>query len=139
DEQLDSFDAGGSFAKSPERERILRLVRTPPRLGLFRSQDYPHYVGLRTLLPGVSLGNERDEDTLDAADPSSLASQILRGWKFLAALARHADAVHEPPELSPPGTVQLALLEALSPFGARVQRSVAGNERLTLIRAHPAD
>jgi hypothetical protein len=139
DAQLDPFDAGVRFATSPERERLLRLVRTAPRLGLFGSQDFPHYVGLRTLLPGCNLAPNRDGPTVEIGEPSSAVWQIGRGWKFLAALARYADAVHEPPELSPPGTVQLALLEALLPFGASVQRRIIGIELLTTIRLKLAE
>ena len=138
-EQLDAFEAGTSFRQSPDRERVLRLVQTPPRLGLFGRQDYPHYVGLRTLLPGVSLNVERRSETDETGDWSSPAAQVARGWSFLLALARHAEAVHEPPELSPPGTFQLALLEALLPFGASLQRRIAGAESLEPMRRHLAD
>lgn len=52
-EQLMPYTAGLSFAGSPEHERIMAVQRNRPASGLFASGNYPHYFGLRTMLPGM--------------------------------------------------------------------------------------
>ena len=134
-EQVDDFNAGTSFSGSPDHQRLLRIVGTPPSHGLFATQDYPHHVGLRTLLPGARLDDARESAALAGA---SDAARVTRGWSALVALATHAARTGNPLEFEPDGTFELALLVALTPFPRALQRAVAGREYLEPTRRQAA-
>jgi len=125
-EQLQPYSAGLSFKGSPDYERILRIVRTAPTAGLFEDQDYPHDVGMRTLMPGVRLAADFGRARVRTTRGGPYAGAIVRGWNFLLGLAAHAAHTEHLIETEPWGAFELALLEALLPFDSALQRRVAG-------------
>ncbi len=131
-EQLQPYAAGLSFKDSPDYERILRIIRTAPAEGLFARQDYPHYVGVRALMPGVRMADDFGRARLPTTRGEPYASAIARGWNFLLGLAAHALRTDPLLELEVPGAFELAFLEALLPFSEAVQRRVEGTACLTL-------
>jgi Fe-S-cluster containining protein len=125
-EQLDDFQAGTSFSATADRARLLRIIHVPPRHGLFDDRDYAPGVGLRTLLPGLSLASS---ESRDRSLPRHAAS-IARGWGFLAAVAEHASRTGGLLELAAEGTLELAFLEAVIPFSVSLQRTLTGRTPL---------
>jgi Fe-S-cluster containining protein len=61
-----------------------------------------------------------------AARDQPWAAAMARGWDFLLGLAGHAARIGELLEFHPPGTFEVALLEAVLPFDEPLQRRVAG-------------
>ena len=125
-EQLAPYSAGLSFKGSPDHTRLLRIIRTGPTDDLFSRQDYPHFVGIRTMMPGVPLAESFGHARVTAERDEPWARAIARGWDFLLGLGAHAAQIGQLLEQSPWGTFELALLEALLPFDEGIQQRVAG-------------
>jgi Fe-S-cluster containining protein len=125
-EQLHPYTAGLAFKQSDERERLLRIVRTPPAGSLYGGQDYPHFLGLRTLMPGTRMPQQFDLFPEPAATDDQCAAAIIRGWNFLLGVAGHAAQTGGLEEVLPDGSVYYALRDALEPFTKTMQQQIAG-------------
>ena len=133
-EQLHAYDAGLAFKASPDRERLLRIIDTPPSSSLYADQDYPHFVGLRTLMPGARMPEQFELFEEPAGTDDPCASAIVRGWNFLLGVAGHAAQAGSLDELAPRGSVYLALRDALTPFTRAIQHQVAGAACFELVK-----
>ncbi|MBI5866950.1 MAG: hypothetical protein HZB43_01440 [candidate division Zixibacteria bacterium] len=140
-EQLQSYEAGLSFKRTAEYERIMRIIHEQPRMGLFEGVNYPHRFGLRSLMPGVHLA--RDFGTSLAGDVSNHSTgssevdrAIRRGWEYLLGVSSLSLRTGGPLELEPPGAFELLMIQSLAPFGDDIQRAVAGSVCLKPARHH---
>jgi Fe-S-cluster containining protein len=133
-EQLQAFRDGFSFAASPDRDRLLRIVGTPPARGLFEDGDYPFFAANRLTVtwmrpPGRFplvdwVGRRR---LLDAAPAypvfpghRSRSVRDTTSWEVWNAVLNAADALvtfagylatmGEVLEAEPPGTLEWELL-----------------------------
>lgn len=132
-EQLDYYPSGKSFKRSPDYDRISRIVRSVPRTALFSDQDYPYLVGLRSLMPGASLPHVFGK--VSAVGPANaLSAAIADGWNFLLGLAGHATEMELLIETEAHGAFELALLDSLSAFSEEQQRSAAGAACLSAVK-----
>jgi Fe-S-cluster containining protein len=133
-EQLDPYKAGLSFADSPDRERLLRLVSTPPSRGLFEDGDYPFFAAnrltiadmarpsrFRRLSPAVRRALIAAAPDLPAfpshRDPLVRAITIRRLWHAaldgadaLVTFAAYVASLGQVLEIEPPGTFEWEIL-----------------------------
>jgi Fe-S-cluster containining protein len=163
DEQLMPYSAGLSFAASPERQRIMKLVDTPPSLGLFSLRNFPYYMGVRTLMPGVRhaavfptiparAGNDLLKTIprlrLFANHPDAgvreielreIYAAILKAVNHLIRFSSHIVALEPILELEPPGTLERRLLSRLAGFANGLNPYLAGNPYLQPVIEHLAE
>jgi Fe-S-cluster containining protein len=141
DEQLMPYTSGLSFAGSPERARIMKVVRTPPSEGLYAPGDYPFSFGMRTMVPGVRhadvfqvIPEAEIETFLDRVPPSALFpdhdlqevrtimrrgvyASVLKGINHIIRFSGYLAAMGNVLEGEPPGVLELDLLGMLSGLG----------------------
>lgn len=142
-EQLMPYSSGLSFVKTPERARILKIVRTRPALGLYEPVDYPFHFGMRTMVPGVkhaavfptipdaeareylegvppaALFPEHDEARVRAITRRDVCAAVLRGLNHLIRFSSYLAAMGHVFELRPPGAIELDLLATISSLSSR--------------------
>ena len=121
-EQLHTYNAGRAFRDSPERERLLRIVATPPAHGLYPVDgEYPYHIGLRGLMPGARLP-QRFGAIVRTASASPYADAVARGWECLVGIASLAEWNEGLMELEPQGELSMLLLDAVLRFPPAQQR-----------------
>jgi Fe-S-cluster containining protein len=154
DEQLMPYAAGLSFANSPEYERIIKLVNTPPSLGLFRLRNFPYYMGIRTLMPGAkparvfptipaNAGNaflkalpqtrlfpNHDDAQVRKLSLRDVYAAALKALNHLIRFSSHIVALEPILETQPPGTLERHLLSQLAGFTNSLNPYLAGNPYL---------
>lgn len=131
-EQLHAYDAGLSFAGTPEHARLLRLAEPRPPLApdlasdphpLFRRGDYPHYVASRAALMDLPAGLRFRSLTADAiarltskaaAKHRPMLHAALRASEALVRFVAFAAAANPLLEQEPAGTLEREILFALS-------------------------
>jgi Fe-S-cluster containining protein len=142
-EQLMPYSSGLSFVKSPERARIMKIVRTRPALGLYGPVDYPFHFGLRTMVPGFThaavfptIPDAEARAYLDGVPPAALfpaheearvraltrrdvCAAVLRGLNHLIRFSSYLAAMGQVFELRPHGAIELDLLSMLSSLNSR--------------------
>ncbi|HEX8117468.1 MAG TPA: hypothetical protein VF521_09355, partial [Pyrinomonadaceae bacterium] len=142
-EQLMPYTSGLSFVKSPERARIMKIVRTRPALGLYGPVDYPFHFGMRTMVPGfrhaavfatipdaeareyfdgvppVSLFPGYDEAQVRALTRRDVCAALLRGLNQLIRFSSYLAAMGHVFELRPRGAIELDLLAMFSNLNSR--------------------
>jgi len=140
-EQLMPYTSGLSFADSPERARIMKLVRTRPSVGLYAPRDYPFHFGMRTMVPGVRyaevfpiIPDAEIEAFLDGVWPAALFpnhdvpkvraitrrdvySSALKGINHLIRFSGYLAAMGNVLEGAEPGVMELELLAMISELG----------------------
>lgn len=162
-EQLMPYTSGLSFAGSPERARIMKLVRTRPSGDLYAPGDYPFYFGLRTMVPGVShseifpvINEAEAEAMLEDVPPVALfpgdgspevraitrrdvCASVLRGVNHLIRFSGYLAAVGNVLEGERAGVLELELLAALSRPVKGTDDLVSRNPRLQPVRLYLAE
>lgn len=163
DEQLMPYTSGLSFANSPEYERIMKLVRTPPASGLFRLRNFPYYMGIRTLMPGVrpatvfatipatesnaflkeipriSLFPNHENAEVREIKLRDLYAATLKALNHLIRFASHIVALEPILETEPPGTIERQLLSELAGFTSALNSAIADNPYLQPVIEHLAE
>jgi Fe-S-cluster containining protein len=154
DEQLMPYKAGLSFANSPEYARIMKLVNTPPSLGLFRLRNFPYYMGIRTLMPGVKhakvfptipakasndflkelphskLFPNHDDPEVRNISLRDIYAAALKALNHLIRFSSHIVALEPILETEPPGTLERQLLSQLAGFTNSLNPYIGGNPYL---------
>lgn len=139
-EQLMPYTSGLSFVASPERARIMKLIRNRPASGLFERGDFPFHVAMRTMVSGVrhaglfnTISNEAAEKFLSRIAPSPLfpdhtlpevrsiterdvSAAMLRGFNHLIRYSSYVATMGDLLEGEPPGLLEMNLLETLAGF-----------------------
>jgi Fe-S-cluster containining protein len=162
DEQLMPYTAGLSFARSAEFERIMAVVSTPPSSGLYALGNYPHYVGLRTMIPGVKhsalfpvIPDAEIDSFLDATVPALLFphhdlpevraitqrdvyAALLKAFKHLIRFSSYVVALDPILEDERPGTIEVELFKMLASFETSLNPYIAANPYLQPIKHHMA-
>ena len=162
DEQLMPYTSGLSFAGSSEYERIMTVLRSAPTSGLFRLGDYPHWIGVRTMVPGVRpaevfqtipevevkqfLGQLPPVHLFPVHDLPEVRSitlpdvyaAILAGYNHLLRFASHIVALAPILEFEPPGTIETNLLSMLASFTTSLNPYVARNPYFEPVKQHMA-
>lgn len=142
-EQLMPYSSGLSFVQSPERARVLNILRTRPALGLFGPVDYPFHFGLRTLVPGVRhaevfpvIPDAEAGEYLDGVPTAALfpghesaevravtrrdvCAAVLRGLNHLIRFSAYLATMGHVFEYRPRGAVELDLLAMISDWDTR--------------------
>jgi Fe-S-cluster containining protein len=162
DEQLMPYTAGMSFVNSPEYQRILTILRTPPSTGLYTLGDYPHDIGMRTMVPGVKHADvfRVIPDTeikaflksipLVLLFPTNCLSEarsitlrdvyasVLRGYNHLIRLASHIVAIDGILEYEMPGLFEFEMLSIIANFETNLNPYLARNPYIQPVKNHMA-
>jgi Fe-S-cluster containining protein len=162
DEQLMPYTAGISFAGSSEYERIMAVVSTPPSSGLYSLGNYPHYVGLRTMVPGVKhsglfpvIPDAEINSFLDSLPPAPLFphhdlpvvraltqrdvyASLLKAFNHLIRFSSYVIALAPILEDDPPGTIEVELFKMLASFETSLNPYIADNPYLRPIKNYTA-
>ena len=133
-DQLQAFRGGLSFASSPDRQRLLRIVATPPSLGLFEDGDYPFFAANRLTLSGMRpprrfrllgpVGKRRLLQAVPAStlfprhrDPCVRAATLKDVWRgaldaadAIVTFAGYVATLGQVLETEPPGTFERKLV-----------------------------
>jgi Fe-S-cluster containining protein len=160
DEQLMPYTSGLNFAGSSEYERIMTVLRSEPTSGLFRLGDYPHWIGVRTMVPGVrpaevfrTIPKAEVKQFLAGIPPVRLFpahdlpevrsitlpyvyAAILAGYNHLLRFASHIVALAPILEFEPPGTIEANLLSMLAGFHNSLNTYVARNPYFEPVKQH---
>ena len=139
-EQLMPYTSGLSFVASPERARIMKLLRNRPASGLFQHGDFPFHVAMRTMVSGVqqaelftTISNEAAVQFLSGIAPYPLfpdhtlpevrsiterdvAAAMLRGFNHLICYSSYLATMGDLLEGEPPGLLEMNLLEMFAGF-----------------------
>lgn len=151
DEQLMPYTSGLNFAQSAEYERIMTLLDTSPTSGLFQMGNFPHWIGLRTMVPGVRhadvfptipeaeieqfIGSLAPVQLFPAHDLQEVRSitlpkvyaAILAGYNHLLRLSSYIVALAPVLEFEPEGTIETDLLKMLASFETSLNPYLARN------------
>jgi Fe-S-cluster containining protein len=162
DEQLMPYTSGLSFAGSAEYERIMKVVHTPPSLGLFRMRNFPYYTSIRTLMPGVRYARvfpaipDKERNSFLKKIPRILlfpnheSSEVrkitlrdvyaatLKALNHLIRFSGHIVALDPILEHEPPGTIERQLLSMLANFETALNSYIARNPYLQPVKEHLA-
>jgi Fe-S-cluster containining protein len=162
-EQLVPYTSGLAFAKSAERARIMKLVRTRPAGGLYTAGDYPFLFGMRTMMPGVrhaevfsAMPDAEIKSILGATPPVTLFpghevtevraitrrdvyAAVLNGLNHLIRCSGYLAAMGNVLEGSPPGVIELDLLAMISGLETSRDQFVALEPYLEPVRRHVAE
>jgi Fe-S-cluster containining protein len=157
-EQLMPYTSGLSFAGSPEYERIIKVLKSPPSSGLFQLGSYPNYMAVRTLVPGVRhaevfpvipaseiKGFLQSIPTLQLFPQHDLAevrritqrdvyAGVLKGYNHLIRFASHVAALDPILEWDPPGTIERELFSMLVSFETSLNPYLAHNPYLQSVK-----
>lgn len=139
-EQLMPYTSGLGFVGSPERKRIMRLLRERPSHGLYNFSDYPFRVGVRTMIQGVkhadlfaTINDDEADRLLNSIPPQQLfpdhplpevrsitrrdvSAAVLKGFNHLIRFSSYLAAMGNLLEVEPPGLLEMNLLETLARF-----------------------
>lgn len=161
-EQLMPYTSGRGFAGSPEYGRIMALLRTPPATGLYKLGNYPHWVGVRTMVPGVrhadvfpvipdaeagaflggvpavQLFPRHDLGEVRAVTLRDVYASIIRAFNHLIRFSGHVAALDPVLEYDPPGTIEGELLRMIADFETSLNPYVARNPYFEPVRCHMA-
>jgi Fe-S-cluster containining protein len=161
-EQLMPYTSGLSFAGSPERARIMRLLRTRPSGGLYAPGDYPFNFGVRTMVPGVGhaevfhpIPDAEIEAFLDGVPPAAVfpdheapevsavtrrdvCASVLKGVNHLIRFSSYLAAVGNVLEGEPEGVLELELLSTISGWWAGPDPLAIFNTYLEPVKLHLA-
>jgi Fe-S-cluster containining protein len=162
DEQLMPYTSGLSFAGSPEYDRIMTVLRTPPSSGLYRWGSYPHFIGVRTMFPGVKYADvfptiptaemnaflasipplqlfpAHDLPEVRSITQRDVYTAILKGYNHLIRFASHVVALDPILEYDPPGTIERELFSMIASFETSLNPYVANNPYLQPVKQHMA-
>jgi Fe-S-cluster containining protein len=162
DEQLMPYTSGLSFAGSAEYERIMKVVHTPPSLGLFRMRNFPYYTSIRTLMPGVRHAKifptipDRESNSFIKKIPAVLlfpnhdlseVQQItlrdvyvatLKALNHLIRFSSHIVALDPILEHEAPGTLERQLISGIASFETALNSYIARNPYLQPVKEHLA-
>lgn len=162
DEQLMPYTSGLSFTGSPEYERIMKVVQTPPSSGLFAVGSYPNYVGVRTMVPGVRYADlfpvipnieiNAFLDNLPSVRPfqhhplqevrriklRDVYGSVLMAYNHLIRLASHITSLEPILECDPPGTIETKLFTMVIEFETNLNPYIANNPYFQTVKQHMA-
>jgi Fe-S-cluster containining protein len=162
DEQLMPYTAGLSFANSPEYDRIMKIINTPPSLGLFKMHNFPYYMSIRTLMPGVRpakvfstipdkesnaflkqiprllLFPNHDTSEVQKINLRDVYAAALKALNHLVRFSSHIVALEPILETAPPGTIERQMLFQFANFETSLSLYIARNPYLQPIKEHLA-
>jgi Fe-S-cluster containining protein len=162
DEQLMPYTAGLAFAGSAEYERIMAVVSKPPSSGLYALGNYPHYVGLRTMVQGVRhselfpvIPDAEINSFLDALPPALLFPQhdvpevraltqrdvyaaLVKAFNHLIRFSSYVVALDPVLEDEAPGTIEVELFRMITSFETSLNPYLAANPYLRPVRDYTA-
>lgn len=161
-EQLMPYSSGLSFVKSPERARVLNILRTRPTLGLYGPVDYPFHFGLRTLMPGVrhagvfpvipdaeageyldgvpdtALFPGHEDAEVRAVTRRDVCAAVLRGLNHLIRFSAYLATMGDVFEYRPEGAAELNLLAMISDLDSRRDEVTRWEPYIEPVRRHVA-
>lgn len=162
DEQLMPYTAGMSFVDSPEYQRILTILRTPPSTDLYTLGDYPYDIGMRTLVPGVKHADvfraipETEIKGFLNSIPSVMLfpthslpeartitlrdvyASALKGYNHLIRLASHIVSIDGILEFEVPGLFEFEMLSIIADFETNLNPYLARNPYIQPVKNHMA-
>lgn len=162
DEQLMPYTSGLSFAGSEEYARIMAVLKNSPSSGLFESGNYPHYIGVRTMVTGVKhaevfpsipaleadrfladiplrrLFPEHDLSEVREITQRDIYAAILKGYNHLIRFASHVVMLEPILEYDPPGTIERELFASFVSFETSLNAYIAHNPYLQPAKHHMA-
>jgi len=162
DEQLMPYSSGLSFAGSSEYERIMKVVQTPPSSNLYARRNYPNYVGVRTMVPGIkhsdlfaTIPDPEINTFLNGiprvplfqhhalAEVRSITQRdicvaVLQAYNYLIRFASHITSLEPILECDPPGTIETELFQMLADFETSLNPYFANNPYLSPVKHHMA-
>jgi Fe-S-cluster containining protein len=163
DEQMMPYTSGTGFVGSPDYERIMSLIKTPPSSGLFQPGTYPNFVGLRTLFPGakysdffntipeaeisafldglphVLLFNQHPQASVRATTLREVYGSVLKAYNYLIRFASHIATLDPILECDPAGTLESQLFQMLIEFESSLNPYIAHNQYLQPVKHHMAN
>jgi hypothetical protein len=123
-EQLHPYTSGGSFAKSEDRKRLLRIATEKPRGTLYESADYPDYVASRFTVEGMQWPRrfrtltirqrERIAANVGDGEAGIICRAALNAADALTKLCGYIALQGKLLELEPEGTMEREVLFVLS-------------------------
>jgi hypothetical protein len=156
------YTTGLGFVASPERKRIMRLLRDRPSSGLFQLGDYPFRAGLRTMVTGVRHADLFDtipehEVDLITSGPAvgqlfpdhplqevrgiterEVAASSLKGFNHLIRFSSYVATMGNLIEGEPPGLLEISLLKTIAGLEPRLCRYEAYASHFQPIKQHMA-
>jgi hypothetical protein len=157
------YTTGLGFVASPERKRIMRLLRDRPSSGLFQLGDYPFRAGLRTMVTGVRHAElfdtipEHEVDTTPggAAAPvqlfpdhplqearaitrRDLSESSVRGLNHLIRFSSYVATMGSLIEGEPPGLLEMSLLKTIAGLEPVLDRHEAYAAHFQPVKQHMA-
>jgi Fe-S-cluster containining protein len=163
DEQLMPYTAGLAFAGSAEYERIMTVVSTPPSSGLYALGNYPHYVGLRTMLqrvrhselfpvipdaeinsflatvPPAFLFPQHDQPEVRELSQRDVYAALVKAFNHLIRFSSYVVALDPVLEDERPGTIEVELFQMIASFETSLNPYLAANPYLRPIRNYTAE
>ena len=162
DEQLMPYTSGLSFSWSAEHARIMKIAQTPPSSNLFARGNYPHYVGMRTLvpkvkhadlfpvipegeingflhsLPQVALFPDHPLADVRSTTLHDLYAAVLKAYDYLLRFASHVATLEPILESDPPGTIETELYRMFAEFETSLNPYLARNPYIEIAKRHMA-
>ena len=162
DEQLMPYTAGLGFAGSPDYERIMMILRSPPSSGLYSLGNYPFYVGVRMALSGatyptkfpiipeadtntflhdiphVVLFPQHDLPEVRAITLRDIYAAILKGYNHLLRFASYVATMEEILEFYEPGFIESELLLMIARFETSLNQFIARNPYFQPVKEYMA-
>jgi Fe-S-cluster containining protein len=159
-EQLMPYSSGLSFVKSPERARVMNILRTRPALGLYGPVEYPFHFGLRTLVPGIrhaevfptipdaetreyldgvpdiALFPDHEEAEVRAVTRRDMSAAVLRGLNHLIRFSAYLATMGHVFEYQPQGAIELDLLAMVSDLDSRRDEITRWEPYIEPVRRH---
>ena len=150
-EQLTPYAGGLGFASSPERERIMKIVRTPPSSAIYAAHGDGVRLGLRTLFPGVKYpevyatipGDEvmnfvdeipairlfahHDMPEVRAITLRDVYAAVLKGYNYLIRFASYLTVMGDVAEDERPGEFESDMLSMIAGFQTSLNPFLASN------------
>jgi Fe-S-cluster containining protein len=160
DEQLMPYTSGLRFASSEEYARIMTVLKNSPSSGLFESGNFPHDIGVRTMVTGVKhaavfpaipaleadsflasipsrrLFPEHDQPEVREITQRDIYAAILKGYNHLIRFASHIVALEPILEYDPPGTIERELFAIFASFETSLNPYIAHNPYLQAAKHH---
>jgi len=162
DEQLMAYTSGLSFAGSAEYQRIMNIVQRRPSSGLHALGNYPHYVGVRTMVPGVKHSDlfpaipDLEINAFLNSLPHAflfpchsvaevrcitqrdLYAAVLKAYNYLLRFTSHIASLEPILECDPPGTIETELFKSLTDLETSLNPYLAYNPYLEPVKHHMA-
>lgn len=161
-EQLMPYTTGLGFVGSPERKRIMKLVRERPSSALYAGGVYPYRVGLRTMVEGLQHAELFATISVDEAElllrnvPSQqlfphhplpgarsitrrdVAAAVLNGYNHLIRFSSYLAVMGNVMEVEPPGLLEMNMLERLASYETSLHSDSAHDSHFQPVKQYLA-